>query len=160
MRAQGNQRRRERRQALQAVPPSPRLLRTTRLQFLYTFESGGRLEGWLEGDRLWNRPNLVFNLRSLTATYQDQSLRSPLYFDTVYGQCNLDFPGALFFGSNAATHGFFSFNYRSLEAIVYDQQAGGWLAEGWHPSRWQIQELASVKSVGIPASSLRAKQSA
>ncbi len=159
MRAQGNQPRRERRQALQALPPPPRL-RTARFQFLYTFESGGQLEGWLEGDHLWNRPNLVFNLRSLTAAYQDLNLRSPLYFDTVYGQCNLDFPGALFSGSNAATHGFFSFNYRSLEAIVYDQQAGGWLAEGWNPSQWQIQQLTPVKSVGIPAASLLVKQSA
>jgi hypothetical protein len=134
-------------------------LRTTRFAFHYTFASGGELWGRVTGDRLYNAPALVFNLRDLQATYRDsQGHCQP--FDTVYGQFNLDFPGALLTGSNATTGAFFSFTYRGQEATVYDDTPGGWLSECWQPERWQVQEVPAIKSVPLPLSPRRVPQSA
>ena len=134
-------------------------LRATRFEFRYTFASGGLLWGRMEGDRLHNAPTLVFNLRDLHATYRDSQGHCQS-FDTVYGQFNLDLPGALFTGSNATTGAFFSFTYRGQEATVYDETQAVWLSECWQPQRWQVQEISALKSVPLPLSPRLAKQSA
>lgn len=131
----------------------------TQFQFRYSFCADGYICGWVAGDRLSNQPHLIFNLRNLQATYvSPEGRRQP--FDTVYGQFNLDFPGALFTGSNAATGAFFSFTYRGQEATIYDAAKGMWLSEIWEPEQWQVREVPAAQSVAVPLSPRLIKQSA
>ena len=112
--------------------------------------------GEVEGDRLHNVPNLVFNLHTLKALYIDAAGQPRCQFDTVYGQFNLDFPGALFTGAAGAEptpNAFFSLTYRGQEATLCDIHRGLWLSEGWCPERWQVQELSRGQSVALSASS-------
>jgi hypothetical protein len=133
-------------QAKNSQPQSWRVtsrLKAARFRFTYTFESGYQLTGTVEGDYFRNAPNRVFNLRALKASCCNSQGQLLLTFGEVYGQFNLDFPGILFSGTNAATGSFFSFNYRSREADIYDATADTWVAIGWTPTHWSVTELAA-----------------
>ncbi|MDA0266440.1 MAG: hypothetical protein O2890_11260 [Cyanobacteria bacterium] len=112
----------------------------------------------MEGDYFWNAPNLVFNLQALNATCYNPQGHTLLTFEEVYGQFNLDFPGILFSGMNAATGSFFSFNYRSREADIYDATADHWVAMGWNPTNWSVTELSVPER--MPQVALAAQQPA
>jgi hypothetical protein len=99
--------------------------------------------GMVEGDFLVNLPNLVFNLRHLTATLHDQRSRTVLQFDRVFGQFDITAPEVIFSGSDSGSGSFFCFNYRGSEAIVFDQDCGDWIASGWVPAAWQVEILSS-----------------
>lgn len=116
-------------------------LRTSCFRFAYTFESGHRLVGVVEGDYFANTPQAVFNLRSLKAVCLDTKSRIVLSFDEVFGQFTTVCSEALFSGSKIGEGSFFSFNYRDGEACVYDASSNTWIATGWNPKNWQAEEL-------------------
>lgn len=111
-------------------------------QFAYSFGRQQQLTGRFEGDLLCNRPNIVFNLRQLQATYHAPEGLT-LWFDHGFGQVNLASPEVLLSGANARTGALFSINYRCQDAVVYGGDRGRWLASGWRPQRWQINPLAA-----------------
>lgn len=108
-------------------------------QFSYRFTTGQILMGRVEGDVIVSLPNLVFNLHSLNAVLQDQSLQTVLHFDTVFGQFKLDQPEILLSGSDSDSGSFFCVNYRASEAIVFDGKQKSWVASGWAPEAWQVE---------------------
>lgn len=117
-------------------------IRSARFRFIYTFQSGHKLIGWVEGNRFQNTPNLVFNLRALQATCCDPQGNFLIGFDTVFGQFSIDTPDILFSGSHSVQGSFFSFNYRNGDAAVYDARTDAWVASGWDPESWSIEEVA------------------
>lgn len=125
-------------------------LQTEPFQFRYTFESGHKLVGELVGDRLLRLPHLVFNLRRLNAICISPNGQQLLTFNTVFGQFNLDFPGAIFSGTHDTTGSCFSFNYRGLEATIYDAIADEWVATGWCPAAWSVEGKASTDIARVP----------
>ena len=125
-------------------------LEATRFRFTYTFDSGYQVTGTVEGDYLKNSPHLIFNLHRLNAVCRNPQGDILLTFDQVYGQFERDFPALLFSGNNETTGSFFSFSYRSREATVYDAVADRWIAMGWTPKTWSIQELPMIESVPAP----------
>lgn len=124
-------------------------LRTSHYRFVYTFVSGHKLIGTVTGDSYANRPDIIFNLRSLKATGLNPEGRLIMEFDDVFGQFNLSTAETILSGSHTQTGSFFSFNYRNSEACIYDAVADCWVTSGWHPDRWQGQEL-SRSQVAIP----------
>lgn len=124
-------------------------LRTKKLRFAYTFECGYRLVGRVEGDYFPNSPNIVFNLRSLQAVCISPQGNPLITFDDVFGQLSLDTSEAILSGSesNRQFHqrSFFSFNHRNHEASIYDATTDTWITAGWHPDRWQVEELVPTK---------------
>lgn len=125
-------------------PSDPRQLglMSAWFQFAYSFGRQQRITGRFEGDLLRNRPNIVFNLRQLQATY-----RTPeglmLQFDHGFGQVNLESPEVLLSGANANTGALFSINYRCHDAVVYGGDRDRWLASGWQPQSWWIKPLTA-----------------
>ncbi len=111
-------------------------------QFAYSFGRQQRLTGRFEGDLLRNRPNIVFNLRQLQATYRTPEGLT-LRFDHGFGQVNLESPEVLLSGANAGTGAIFSINYRCNDAVVYGGDSGRWLASGWQPQSWWIKQLTN-----------------
>lgn len=134
---------------------SPHRLRTAQFSFSYRFDAHRILIGRVEGDLLRNLPNLVFNLRQLSAKYRDTSGQYDLTFDTVFGQFSLDFPGVLFSGTDARTGSFFSFNYRGHEATVFDSTQSAWIAGGWNPNHWHVEEFLGRESLTVAQRSLK-----
>ena len=120
-------------------------LRTSHFRFIYTFDSGHQLIGIVEGDYFPNAPDVVFNLRSLKAICLDSQNNSVMNFDTVFGQFTFDEAETLFSGSKQDQGSFFSFNYRDAEASVYDAATDTWIASGWNPSNWRVEELSIPK---------------
>ena len=117
-------------------------IRAAHFRFTYTFASGHKLVGIVEGDRFHIAPNLVFNLRSLKAVCLDPQASPLLNFDTVFGQFSTNTPEIIFSGSHATTNGsFFSFNYRGADASVYDAVKDVWITSGWNPRNWSVEEL-------------------
>jgi len=116
-------------------------LRTAHFRFVYTFDSGHELVGVAEGDYFANSPHLVFNLRSLKAICLDPIGNLLASFDTGFGQFSITSPEVLFSGSHSDRGTFFSFNYRSGEAAIYDGTTHTWIASGWEPERWSVEAL-------------------
>jgi len=117
-------------------------LRTSHYRFVYTFMSGHKLTGTVAGDSYANRPDIVFNLRSLKAMGLNPAGHLIMEFDDVFGQFSLAAAETILSGAHSIQGSFFSFNYRNSEACIYDAVADGWVTSGWHPDRWQVQELS------------------
>ncbi len=117
-------------------------IRTAYFRFVYSFESGHKLVGVVEGDCFLNAPEQVFNLRSLKAICLDPKGGQLLNFDRVFGQFSTDAPEIIFSGAHATQRSFFSFNYRGADASVYDAVADKWITTGWDPNKWTVEELA------------------
>lgn len=128
-------------------------LQSTNFRFFYTFDSGHELVGFVEGDRLENSPHLVFNLRSLKAICFDPQGDLLLRFDTVFGQFSTATPEILFSGSHAAEGSLFSFNYRGLDASIYDAARDAWIISSWNPKRWIVEEFTvSTRATSLASS--------
>ena len=124
---------------------SPEMLmpvRTAYFRFVYSFASGHKLVGVVEGDRFLNAPEKVFNLRSLKAICLDPEGSQLLNFDRVFGQFSTNTPEIIFSGAHATQRSFFSFNYRGADAAVYDAVTDTWITSGWDPNNWKVEELA------------------
>lgn len=121
-------------------------LRTNHFRFVYTFDSGHKLVGMVEGDAYSNAPDLVFNLRSLNAICLDPEGNLVMGFNQVFGQFGLGNAEAIFSGSQTDQDSFFSFNYRNGEASIYDAITDTWIATGWNPHSWQVEAIAVAKS--------------
>ncbi|HEY9763515.1 MAG TPA: hypothetical protein V6D07_13370 [Trichocoleus sp.] len=126
-------------------------------KFSYHFGTGQLLLGRVAGDVIVSLPNLVFNLHSLNAVLQDQSLQTVLHFDAIFGQFKLDQPEILLSGSDSASDSFFCFNYRAGEAIVFDGKQKSWIASGWVPEAWHV-EASSFRKGSMLRASKRATQ--
>jgi hypothetical protein len=120
-------------------------LRTKHLRFVYTFGSGHQLVGTVEGDYFPNSPNIVFNLRSLQAICFNPDGGLLLSFDDVYGQLDLNVFQTIFSGSHSEQGSFFSFSGRSREATIYDAESDTWIATGWNPKDWDVEDLSKSK---------------
>lgn len=116
-------------------------LRAAFFRFAYTFDSGHRLVGLVEGDRFNDSSSLVFNLRALRATCLDASDNALLKFDTAFGQFNVTEPEVVFIGSHAAHSSFFTFNHRGGEASIYNAVTDTWVTSGWNPSMWTVEKF-------------------
>lgn len=117
-------------------------IRTAYFRFAYSFASGHKLVGVVEGDRFTSHPSQVFNLRSLKAVCLDTQEQLLLEFDQVFGQFSTNTPELIFAGVHARNRSFFSFNYRGTDASVYDATTDTWLASGWLPQSWVVEEIA------------------
>jgi hypothetical protein len=126
-------------------------LRTSHFRFVYTFNSGHELVGIVEGDYFANAPDVVFNLRSLKAICLDPHGTLAMSFDTVFGQFTRTGAEVIFSGSQGEQGSLFSFNYRDAEASIYDSTTDTWIAAGWNPGNWHIEELVTVKSKPVVA---------
>lgn len=67
-------------------------------------------------------------------------------FDTVYGQLSSTNNEIVFCGSQAADGSLFSFNYRGLEASIYDAVTNTWMASGWNPCNWYVEAVQSLSA--------------
>ncbi|MGP1371695.1 MAG: hypothetical protein ACTS3T_02620 [Almyronema sp.] len=114
-------------------------LQTTQFKFHYRFGSEQWVQGTVRGQLLANLPNLAFNLHAVEAVYLDRANQVRLHFNQGFGQFHLDSPKVLFLGTNTVSGAFFSFNDRGSEASVFD--GSHWIASGWEPSRWLLQEV-------------------
>jgi hypothetical protein len=130
-------------------------LRTSHFRFVYTFSTGHELVGIVEGDYFANAPDVIFNLRSLKAICLDPYGTLTMSFDTVFGQFTRTGAEAIFSGSQGNQGSMFSFNYRDAEASIYDSMQGNWIASGWNPQNWHVEELVTIKSTPIVALPLR-----
>lgn len=113
-------------------------LRTERLEFSYTFQFG-IISGSVEGEYCTQKPDVVFNLKNLNAQYVSHTTNKVLAFDQVYGQCSLDFTGALFSGSSSESAALFSLSCRGQEAVVFDGHT--WLESSWNPAQWLVHPV-------------------
>ena len=130
-------------------------LRTKQLRFIYTFASGHQLIGRVEGDYFSNSPDWIFNLRSLNAVCLDPQGLLIMSFDEVFGQININHPEAILSGSQSSQSldrdSFFSFNYRNDEATIYDAKTDTWIATGWQPDQWRVEELMTTSGKATAA---------
>lgn len=133
-------------------------LRAAQFRFSYTFESGHQVLGFLEGEHFRNSPSIVFNLRSLRAICLSPEGQLLMSFDTVFGQFHTAKPEILFSGSHSEQGSFFSFNYRLLEASVYDAVTDTWITSGWNPSSWTVETLTPAIDRAIALSALSPHQ--
>ncbi|HEY9734821.1 MAG TPA: hypothetical protein V6D06_01020 [Trichocoleus sp.] len=117
---------------------APKRIKSRHYQFSYRFTTGHLLVGSVLGDVILNLPDLVFNLRQLSAVLRDKNGRTVAQFDRVFGQFKLGQPEILLSGSDARSGAFFCFNYRGSEAVVFDS-ASNLLASGWQPETWQVE---------------------
>ncbi|HEY9889425.1 MAG TPA: hypothetical protein V6D02_13555 [Candidatus Obscuribacterales bacterium] len=116
-------------------------LQTKYFRFVYTFASGFKLVGMVEGDCYTNAPNFIFNLRSLSAICLNPQGSLVMGFDEVFGQFTLQGAQVIFTGSQSGQGSFFSFNYRDGEATLYDATTDTWVATGWQSHQWQVTEV-------------------
>ncbi|NER82056.1 MAG: hypothetical protein F6K42_21350 [Leptolyngbya sp. SIO1D8] len=121
-------------------------LGSAHFRFTYTFESGHKLVGFVEGDRSQMNPDLVFNLRSLKAICLDPQGSPLMNFDTTFGQLNTSKPEVILSGSLTGQGSFFSLNYRGADASVYNAVTDTWIASGWDPQMWKVEELTVPRS--------------
>lgn len=122
-------------------------LQTSHYRFIYTFLSGHKLVGTVTGDHYVNRPEMIFNLRSLKAMGLSPDSCLMMEFDDVFGQFNLTRAETIMSGSHTATGSFFGLNYRNYEACIYDAVTDRWVTSGWQPERWQVQEVSRSQAM-------------
>lgn len=122
-------------------------LRTSHYRFIYSFASGHQLVGTVVGDSYHNRPDVIFNLRSLRAICLTPQGDLMMSFDDAFGQCTLTNAETILSGSHSQKGSFFSINYRNGEACIYDAAADEWITSGWQPDRWQIRELSILPTL-------------
>ncbi|MEM0981041.1 MAG: hypothetical protein AAGH78_12300 [Cyanobacteria bacterium P01_H01_bin.58] len=127
--------------SLKRFPTMKFRLRSAQFRFVYTFASGHKIAGIVEGDYCSDTPHHVFNLRALMASCLSPQGFPLMIFDTVYGQLSTTNDEIVFCGSYAADGSLFSFNYRGLEASIYDAATNTWMASGWNPRNWHVETV-------------------
>lgn len=125
-------------------------LQTRHYHFIYTFASGRRLVGTVQGDNYTNQPKAIFNLRSLRAIYLDPARESILEFDDGFGQFKLCCAETIVSGSHSLSGSFFSISYRNNEACIYDAVTEQWITGHWQPEHWYLEELLETPSSPQP----------
>lgn len=119
-------------------------LQTYLYRFIYTFASECRLIGTVQGDNYANKPEAVFNLRSLEAIYLAPAAKEVLKFDNGFGQFKLQSSETIVSGSHSLSGSFFSISYRNNEACIYNANRDKWVTKTWEANSWYVKKISET----------------